>query len=442
MHKRRLIGFLLACMLLAACGGGSGTQQPATQDQASAASGTANEDTAGGAEKVTLRLWIFEGEEEFLPELKKAFEAKYPNIALEITDIPEDQYVTKIDTALAANDPPDIGFVYGGEQRWLKADKFLPLDEMITDKQINLEDYNKGAMSYYCYFDGKTYCLGSYMGGIVLVYNKDMFDAAGVPYPSPTEPMTIAEYAALAEKLTKKSDKLEERIWGGTGGVTWWWADWRTHFSEDGHQAEGHINDDATVQAYSTMAKLVTDGVAPSASDVQAMGDANLFAQKKQAMAWGSPSDVATFEEQGVRYGAAPVLVETKGDKPWVTAWTDAFGVFSQSEHPKEAQEFVAFLGTEGNRMRVKFGLMPLNMKLAEELKWAGDNAGRSEMLQAIGTARESVFVPGVYTMMAPIDDAFNAILEGQAPKEALDEAALQIQESLDQAWETWEQIQ
>ena len=61
---------------------------------------------------MTLSLWIFEGEEEFLPALKKAFETEHPNITLKVTDIPEDNYVTKMDTALAADSPPDIGWVY------------------------------------------------------------------------------------------------------------------------------------------------------------------------------------------------------------------------------------------------------------------------------------------------------------------------------------------
>ena len=31
-----------------------------------------------------------------------------------------------------------------------------------------------------CIIDGQVYCLGSYTGAVVLLYNKAMFDAAGL----------------------------------------------------------------------------------------------------------------------------------------------------------------------------------------------------------------------------------------------------------------------
>jgi len=34
-----------------------------------------------------------------------------------------------------------------------------------------------------CSYGGKLYCLGSFTGAVVLLYNKDMFDAAGLNYP-------------------------------------------------------------------------------------------------------------------------------------------------------------------------------------------------------------------------------------------------------------------
>ena len=60
-------------------------------------------------EPVTLNLWMFEGtdpEDLFFPKLQEAFQAAHPNISLEVTLIPEDQYVVKLDTALAAGARP------------------------------------------------------------------------------------------------------------------------------------------------------------------------------------------------------------------------------------------------------------------------------------------------------------------------------------------------
>ena len=69
---------------------------------------------------------------------QETFETAHPDISIEVTDIPEDQYVTKIDTALAAGETPDIAFVY--ERRWLKAkypaswDQYEPIWERVAER--------------------------------------------------------------------------------------------------------------------------------------------------------------------------------------------------------------------------------------------------------------------------------------------------------------------
>ena len=162
--------------------------------------GMTNRSGVPAQEPVTLDLWIFEGEEDLLPALEEAFEAAHPNINVEITLIPEDQYVVKIDTALAAGSPPDIGYLY--DRRWVKLGKILPLDETIATHEIDLADLNQAIIGGTCMIDGQVYCLGSYTGAVALLYNKAMFDAAGLAYPSATEPMTVDEYAELAAQLS------------------------------------------------------------------------------------------------------------------------------------------------------------------------------------------------------------------------------------------------
>ena len=452
--------FALIALLLSACGGTATppatapTAEPPAAADATAAPPTAADATAAPAadatavpapaasgDKVPLTLWIFEGEEQFLPKLKEAFEAKNPNITLEITQIPEDQYVTKIDTALAANDPPDISFIY--EKRWLKAAKFLPLDELIAAKGINLKTFNQGIMQDSCTYEGKIYCLGSYTGAVVLFYNKDMFDAAKVAYPSPTKAMTLDDYAVAAAQLAKPNDDIQQRVWGtASAGAPYWWMDQRTEFSADGRKIDGVVNNEATVHTYDILSKMVKDGNAPSSSDMQALGDTDLFAQKKAAMVIGDFSALSTLEAQGVNYGVAPVPAP-KGSDPWVPVWTDAFGVFSQSKHPNEAKEFLGFLATDGQRLRVQVaGDVPLDNAIADEVNWAGDKVGRKEFLQVIKLARPGVFVPSFWDVVGPLDDAFTAMVEENKPaKEALEEVAPQMQDSLDKAWKTWEQI-
>jgi multiple sugar transport system substrate-binding protein len=413
-------------MLLSAC-----APTPATTEQAA----------QPAAEKVTLNLWIFEGEEGFLPKLKEGFETKFPNITLEITEIPESDYVTKIDTALAAGTTPDIAYIY--ETRWIKAGKFLPIDEIVAKNNINLADFNQGIVQDICAMNGKLYCLGTYTGAVLLFYNKDMFDAAGLPYPSPTVPMSIDEYAAIAAKLTKPNDDITKRVYGGSAGSSMWWSDKATRFSSDGRTIEGYLNDASTIHAYEVLTDMVKNGYAPSEADSALIGDVDLLCTNQMAMnIIDNIIAIKNCEEANINWGAAPTPVEQKGDQPWVSVWTDSMGVFTGSKHPQEALEFLAFSAVEGNQLRVEFGSYPLNNRVAKDANWAGDSVGRNEALQAIGLAHGSTFVPGFWDATGGEWDAFNFIVEGsKTPKEALDEAAALGQEQLDKAWETWDAI-
>jgi multiple sugar transport system substrate-binding protein len=403
--------------------------------------GTSQADGQSSQGKVTLELWVFEGEDTFLPNLKAGFEAEHPNVTVNITLIPEESYVTKIDTALAAGKPPDIGYMY--EPRWMKAGKVLPLDDVIASEHVDTADYNQSAFSY-CNLDGKTYCLGSYNGAIMLFYNKTMFDEAGLPYPSTTVPMTIDEYAATAAQLTKRSDDRSSYVWGGYADVTTWWLDWRIMFSEDGRQVEGLLNDAPTIHLYDVLAKMIRDGTSPSESDFQFFGDADLLVTGQMAMNIGE--NVGTppaLDKAGVDWGAAPVPVEQAGDQPWVSSWSDFWGAFASSAHPQEAKEFIAYVGSEGNRLRAEAGNLPLNTKVAEEEDWVGDSPGRAEVLDVVKLARPGIFLPAnIFSLDSPLWDDFSLIIEGDlTAQQALDDAAPAMQESLDRAWESWEQI-
>ena len=429
MMRQPMIGSLaVLALLVAAC----------------TSSGESDDGGTGGGtpgEPVTLTVWAFEGEEAFFPTLKERFEAEHPNVTLEITEIPEDNYPTKVDTALAAGRPPDIGLTY--EQRWFKAGAVLPLDDVIASEGIDLSTFNQNAISG-CRFEGSTYCLGSYTGAVLLFYNKELFDAAGVEYPSSTEPMTIDEFADVAAQIAQPSEDLSERVWGTVGEAPFWWADPITHFSEDGRTTEQLVNDAPTVHMYDVMSGLVRDGYAPTGSEFELLGTEDLLASGQVGMAISDNLvAIESLETAGIDWGAAPVPIESAGAPVYVASWTDQVGVFSASEHPEEAKAFVTFLATEGNELRIEVAdQLPLDSAVPGAENWAKESEGRAEVMETVALAREAVFVPGFWDVTASLWDSYDAMVAGDTtPQEGLNEAAPIMQESLDRAWGTWEDI-
>lgn len=392
-------------------------------------------------EQVTLNLWMFLDGTGFLESTVAAFEAQNPNITINITDLPEEEYATKVDTAFLAGQPPDIGFP--ASARWAKAGYFLPLNDDLEAAGVNLDDYNAGAISRNCLIDGQLYCLGTYTGGTMLFYNKALFDAAGIPYPSATEPMTIDDYAATARQLTKPSDDPAAQVWGGTGPAGWW-TEIANYVSEDGRTVDGYLNDEATAHFYDVAAEMYRDGSALTAANA-GLGSADLFATGQVAMVVGDTAVIQPLAENvGISWGAAPPPVESADSLPWVYTGSDELGVFKGSQHPEEAKAFVLFFGTVGNQMRLDADGLPLNMRLAEEGNWVGDSEGRKEMLAGVQTSRPSTFVPQWFFIFDHLDEALNGLMleDGLTGQEALDEIAPAVQDDLDDNWRTWEQIQ
>ncbi len=432
MKARRLIGVLaiFAIIAVACTGGGS----------------TSNE--SGG--KVTLTFW--NDAEAFTPEflaaLEKGFEAKYPNIDLQITNIPEAQYSAKIDTALAAHNPPDLGFVW--DQRWIKAGLVLPLDSMVKQDGIDLSSYNQAIIprdwssgaaeannQFACAFGGHLYCLGSYTGMVALIYNKDMFDAAGLSYPSPWPGLSIDQFAQDACKLTNP----DAGVWGAAYGEPMGWLPWELVVSPDGRTATGYVNSALSVATHETLGKIVYDHCAPSLGTMDAWSQGvDFFVQKKLAMVITDLGGLPKIEKAGINYGIT-VPPTPEGLQPFFNVWTDSIGIFAGAQHPDAAKDFLDFQTTEGQRLRVSVdGEIPISTALADSMNWADDTPGRQEALQLLQHARGFVFIPNGSETYGPIFDAEDNIFNDPSQAKAqLDGVAGAIQTNLDKAWASWE---
>ena len=321
-----------------------------------------------------------------------------------------------------------------------------PIDETLEAAGVDIEDYNAGAVSRNCALDGRVYCLGTFTAGYNIFYNKDIFDAAGAPHLSSTEPITIDEYADLVAQLSVYSDDMSERVWGGTLPMPWW-MDAANYFSDDGRSVIGHVNDEATAHFYQVVADMAGTGGILTSADLSLAGNSadGMLASGQLAMAMAdSPIAQPLLEAAGVNWGAAPPPVESAGDPAWVYTGSDELMALSGSDNLEEALQFILFWATEGNRMRAEAGGLPMNMRMAEEMNWAGGSEGRQELLEAIGLGRSTVFVPTVWGAYGEIAEAINSLMieDGIPAQEALDEIAPAIQEDLDELWETWDNFE
>ena len=106
-----------------------------------AAACTSGTSGSSSGSSVTLDFWVFkEAQDQYFNDLVAAFEKENPNIHLNVTAFPEESYGTKIDTALAAHNPPDLGLSSGVET--MRSGVLLPLNDMVQQYGIDLTRFN------------------------------------------------------------------------------------------------------------------------------------------------------------------------------------------------------------------------------------------------------------------------------------------------------------
>jgi multiple sugar transport system substrate-binding protein len=439
MRRVGTFGVLLAVLVLvgAAC-----TDSPEADEGVGGGGGSTV--TGGGAdvsgEPVTLDFWVYEGRTTgFMDALIDGFQAEHPNVTVNVTAYPENNYGIKLDTAIAAGKAPDLVLVFGNDQ--MRAGLLEPLDDMIEAQGIDLSTYVPAIVEpgdeFSCAYEDHLYCLGSYIGSVQLLYNKDLFDAAGIAYPAPWPPMTPDEFVDIACQLTDEATG----VWGGAASDPLAYIPFDMMFSPDGRTAIGYTNGPDFVHQMEVLASGYDRGCLPTSNVLDPWEQGrDYFSQGQLAMVITDFQDLPQVEEAGINYGTTAVPTPV-GVTPYFFTWSDSVGVMSGSEHVEEAKAFVAYLTTAGQQIRYETtGDIPLDLAVADEVNWAAGIPGREEGLEILSHARPLVFVPQRWDVVAPYYDAWGFVIGGEkAAQEALDDAAPAIQENLDKAWQAWE---
>lgn len=203
MKKTKLFS-LLACVLVAvmlfsACGTTSG-ETPKTDKQATPAPA---ETSGTEPENVTITYCNFNssgGNEETLQKMVDAFQEEYPYITVEVETIGYDDYFTQMQTRVAGGTAPDC-YELNIENFAAYANKGM----LAEISGIDVSGLNETALNAFN-VKGVQYGLPESFSNVVLIYNKDLFDQAGVAYP--TADWTQDDLQAAAEAIRALGDDI------------------------------------------------------------------------------------------------------------------------------------------------------------------------------------------------------------------------------------------
>ena len=287
---------------------------------------------SGSDEQVTLTLPVWDSETTpYIADIIEGFEAENPNIKINMVDVAASEYMNKLSVMLNGGADCDIVYIKDADSTPSFADKgqledltsYIEKDGIDTSKYVSYDDFN---------LDGKQVALPFKTDYYVLYYNKDIFDAAGVAYP--TNDMTWTEWEEMCSKLT--SGEGSSKIYGGY--LHTWQACVENWAIQDG---ENTIlgPDYSFMKPYYEMALRMQD--AGTIMDFSTLKTGNI--------AYASPfqqGTVATLP-MGTWFSATMIAKKDAGE-------TDV------SEHKEEAWEFIKYAcGEEGAKAMIATGQMP-----------------------------------------------------------------------------------
>ncbi|MCB1969060.1 MAG: sugar ABC transporter substrate-binding protein [Geminicoccaceae bacterium] len=298
--------------------------------------------TFGGAvqaqeKKLTLLTWNLPIYEEKFRGWIADFQQLHPDFTVEWLDKKGTEFGAFYQTQLAAGTAPDIIDVQG--MLWAEYaanDGLVPLDPYLEKEPDVAARYNKDGMQLWNY-DNHQYMLPYYYSKTLMVYNKKLFEEAGISTP----PSNFDELLDAAYRIKDSGD-------GRTGFITlnFDWLYWSI-MAMNGIEL---LNADMTEAAFNTpdmvalverLAKATTDGAINNISwtgrwvepnNAFAAGDIGMYQGHGAALFWIlGKADWANADTLGV----------TEWPGGWGVPNAHGLGISASTAYPDEAFDFI-----------------------------------------------------------------------------------------------------
>lgn len=434
--RKKIISLLLTGVLTASLLAGCGsTDNSAASDSTAATEETASAEETKEAvdlvgtetteEAVEITYANFNasgGNEETLQKMYEAFHEEYPNITVNIETIGYDDYFTQMQTRVAGGTAPDC-YELNIENFAAYANKGV-LAELTG---IDTSGYNATALNAFS-VNGKQYGVPGNFSNVVLIYNKDLFDQAGISYP--TNDWTWDDAMEACEKISALGDD----IYGIYQPITF-----NEFFKVAAQYGGGVLNADKTaftinseenLKAATMMISKVTEtNVQPTEAQMGGMGDWDLFESGRLGMiptgiwAFNTFADACDFNWD--------ICVEPGGTQKATHFFSNALVVNADSDKKEAAATWINWLASSDTaaQMRIDAG-------------WDLPAISNEEVLSGYlkltpPDNRQAVFDSLNYLTVAPIIEDYSLmsdIITGKLSLAASGE--ITVQEALDQAQE------
>ncbi|MEF2965610.1 extracellular solute-binding protein [Paenibacillus sp. M1] len=184
-----------------------------------------------------------------LKEAKESFERVHPNLNIIIQHAVDSFEMTR---ALDSDEAPDI-IELGGFPAGNVDDLFIDLSPYAAEIAGLETDWYSGLRKA-IHYNGILPALPLEIMPPLIAYNRELFDRAGLAYP--TDDWTWDDMVEIAKKLTLRNDRDQITQYGfEIGADIEWWEPFAMrngggYVSPDGSTAYGYVDSPATIEAF------------------------------------------------------------------------------------------------------------------------------------------------------------------------------------------------
>jgi multiple sugar transport system substrate-binding protein len=323
---------------------------------------------------ITYGRWASMDEAKAFQALIDKFERANPGIKVQPEFLPWNAYWDKLKTTIMSGTAYDvISFSHLSSAPYVSKGALYEMSKLAGVKEL-LKEMQPGTITPGMY-NGKIYAIPIGVGVRAMVYNKELFDEAGVPYPSSTKPLTWDEFVQIGKKLTKFDqdgkviqyacnlhvDQCWEAIVDQAGG---------SFLDNYTRPTKVTINTPQGIAGLQYFADLFKNKINVPFSD-QWNGPwgspDSAVCTKKVALELTGPWSISAIQEAKVKFGTAPSFA---GKKRATFGYVNLLAISKNSKNAQAAWKFIKWISSvQGQLEFTKTGDLPANAKALESAR-------------------------------------------------------------------------
>jgi multiple sugar transport system substrate-binding protein len=384
---------------------------------------------------VVLTHWGTQQQKEPLDAILAEYTQANPNVEIEHQSVEFAELLNRITTGQVGGDAPDIYHFYN---LWLPdfvGSELLstPPEDVAAEIAASYGEGTVGGAS----FNGQAWGYPTEVNDYQLIYNKTMFEEAGIAAP----PATFAELREHAKALTKGSgDNLTQagilflHAWD-SGVVHPWtsllWSNGGQYVAED--YSEVLFNQQPGMDTLQLQADIISDGSALLGTEADADFESGRAAMTIRANWWGATLRASDLGMENIGVGPIP---HGEGGTSTALQYEWLWGVSNTSQNAEASWAFLKWLN--GPRGGAAEASSPIGDFLTSALNAipgrTSDQEAHADVLgdpfvkpfvDAFATSRSEPIIPGAQEIKTALQTQIESVYFGQSePADALTEAA------------------